>query len=83
MSLSLFRSWAEWSGLSQVEIAKLLGCSQPKVSRIIGAGHSPDLATAIVIERVTKEFERDGEAFPSGPVPANGWTGAEEPAVSQ
>ena len=61
-----FRDWVFATADSQADVAKRLGCSQSRVSRIINGLVAPDLATAVAIELATEGWEH-------GPILAREW----------
>lgn len=69
-----FLRWFRWSGLSQVQLARRLGCSQAMVSRIVGGSrHVFSVDMAVAIEREMSRPRADGKVYRGRPVKPGEW----------
>ena len=66
-----FRQWFAASGLSQADFARLAGCHQTAVSRVLAGQHRPGLELVAAVERLTAEL-------PEGPITVVDWTVPDE-----
>lgn len=70
-----FERWVQWSGFSDAEIARRLGCdaSLPGKIRRGVSDRRPGLDLAHAIERVTGTRRADGKKWSGGPIRTEEW----------
>jgi hypothetical protein len=66
-----FRQFFEWKGLTQDNLAPVLGCGQTTISHLLNGVHGANTPLAVAIERLSAEW-------PEGPILVEEWADRDE-----
>lgn len=77
-----FEAWITFTGLSDAEIAKRLGCDPSYPRKILRHDRRPGLDLAHAIERLSAAPRADGEVWPEGPIRTEEWVSPHETTVA-